>query len=251
MLPQREGVGRLRIALAVTVGFGLCLPWSVRSQPVPPAQNERVEIVGDYRYTYHDPMSLAEAKNIAYTEAVRMAVDRSRPFLEATASVTDQTLLNQVRQVIASGYLKDVQVLEQADKERTVYAKVRATINPQEVKAVIEREINRGQGKESPGLDQNRALKILSVREEEDGTVAVVFKALQRLDWLNTAYDGSLREHADVMIDFYDDQGVPIGSERFPARKAAPGEVLNPGQIGAQKFSKPPRTRSYRAWLVK
>ncbi len=102
-----------------------------------------------------------------------MAVDRSRPFLDATASVTDQALLNQVRQVIASGYLKDVQVLEQADKERTVYAKVRATINPQEVKAVIEREINRGQGKESPGLDQNRALKILSVREEADGTVAV------------------------------------------------------------------------------
>lgn len=241
---------RLRGALAVAVGLGLSLPWAAWAQPAPPAQHERAEIIGDYRYTYHDPVSLAEAKNIAYTEAVRMAIDRSRPFLETTATVTDQSLLNRVRQIIASGYLKDVQVLEQADKERTVYAKVRATINPQEIKAVIEREINRGQGKESPGLDQNRALKILSVREEEDGTVAVVFKALQRLDWLNTAYDGSLRENADVMIDFYDDQGVPLVSERSPARKSSPGDVLNPGQIGVHKFIKPPRARSYRVWLV-
>jgi len=235
---------RLRLVLAMAVGIGLGLSWPAW------AQSDRVEIVGDYRYTYHDPISLAEAKNITYTEAVRMAIDRSRPFLDATASVTDQQLLNRLRQIIASGYLKDVHVLEQAEKERTVYAKVRATINPQEIKAVIEREINRGQGRDSPGLDQNQALKILSVREEQDGTVAVVFKAMQRLDWLNTAYAGSLRESADLMIDFYDDQGVPIASERSPARKSAPGEVLNPGQIGVQKFVKPPRARSYRVWLV-
>lgn len=238
-------VGRRGGALAMVACIGLFAPWLAW------AQAERIEIVGDYRYTYHDPVSLAEAKHLAYTEAIRMAIDRSTPFLEATASLTDQHVLNQVRQIIASGYLKDLQVLEQADKERTVYAKVRATVNPQEIREVIEREINRGQGKESTGLDQNRALKILSVREEADGTVTVVFKALQRLDWLNTAYDGSLRENADVMIDFYDDHGVPLGSERAPARKTAQGEVLNPGQLGVQKFAKPPRTRSYRVWLVK
>jgi hypothetical protein len=234
------------LGLALALSLGLIGPaWAQ------PAQQDRVEILGDYRYTFHDPVSPAEAKNIAYTEAVRMAVDRSRPFLDATANVTDQTLLNQMRQIIVSGYLKDVQVVEQAEKDRTVYAKVRATIVPQEIKTVIEREINRGQGKDATGLDQNRALKILSVREEEDGNVAVVFKALQRLDWLNTAYDGSLRENADVMIDFYDEQGVPIGSDRSSARKGAAGDVLNPGQIGVQKFAKPPKTRSYRVWLVK
>ncbi len=251
MQRQRARMGRWRIALAVTVGCGLGLPGSGWSQPAPPAQPERVEIVGDYRYTYHDPMSLAEATHLAYTEAVRMAIDRSRPFLDGTRAVTDPARLTQMRQIIASGYLKDVQVLEQADHDRTVYAKVRATIDPQEVTAVIQREIHRGPDKDAPGLDQNRALKILSVREDADGTVAVVFKALQRLDWLTTAYDGSLREHADIMIDFYDDHGVPISSDRVPARTAAPGEVLNPGQIGAQTFRKPPRTRSYQAWLVK
>jgi hypothetical protein len=214
-------------------------------------EDDRVEIVGVYRYTYHDPTSPAEAKNIAYSEAVRLAVESSRVFIEATSSVIDPELLGRVRQVIASGYLKDLQLVEQSEKGRTVYAKVRAFINPQEVRAVIQREINLGSSKDLPGLDQNRALKILSVREEEDGTVAVVFQALKRLDWLNTAYDGSLRESADVMIDFYDEKGVPIGSDRYPARKASFTEVMNPGQIGVHKFPKPANAKSFRAWLVK
>ena len=249
MGPERQGAGRPGLAIALLIGVSLVLPSGAWSQ------SERIEIVGDYRYTFHDPVGLAEAKNIAYSEAVRMAIDHSRVFIESTASVTDQQTLNHIRQIIASGYVKDLQVVEQADKERTVYVKVRGTINSQEIRAVVEREANRGQGQaqgtEPPGLDQNRALKILSVREENDGTVAVIFKALQRLDWLNTAYDGSLRESADVMIDFFDDQGVPIATERYPVRKTTVGEVMTPGQIGVQKFTKPPRTKSYRVWLVK
>lgn len=251
MTAPRQAAGRIRLALLLAWGLCLGLPWSALGQT---EGGERLEIVGDYRYTFHPPASRAEATNIAYTEAVRMAIDHSRVFIESTANVTDQQLLNQIRQVIASGYLKDMQVTEQVEKERTVYVKVRATVNPREIKAVIAREVNRqglGPEGEPPGLDQNRALKILSVREEDDGTVAIVFKALQRLDWLNTAYDGSLRESADLMIDFYDEEGVPLISERLPARKAAIGEVLNPGQIGVHKVKKPPRARSYRAWLVK
>jgi hypothetical protein len=53
------------------------------------------------------------------------------------------------------------------------------------------------------------------------------------------------------MIDFYDDQGQPIKSERYPARKTSYGDVMNPGEIGVHKFTKPPGTKSYRAWLVK
>lgn len=253
MTASRPAAGRVGLAVVLASSLCLWIPWQARGQSERAAEHvERLELVGDYRYAFHPPMSLAEAKNIAYTEAVRMAIDRSRVFLESTASVTDQSLLNHIRQIIASGYLKDVQVIEQPEKERTVYVKVRATVNPEEIKAVIVREVNRqGEGSEPPGLDQNRALKILSVREENDGTVAIVFKALQRLDWLSTAYDGSLRESADLMIDFFDENGVPIISERLPARKAAIGEILNPGQIGVQKVTKPPRTRSYRAWLVK
>ena len=217
------------------------------------AQSNRVEIVGDYRYAYHDPETPVEAKNIAYTEAIRLAIYSSRVFSESTSRVVeDAQILRDLAQKIASGYLKDLQVVEQSEKGRTVYCKVRAYLVPDEVKTFIEREINRGHVKEPSGLDQNRSLQILSVQEGKDGTVAVVFKALKRLDWLATAYDGSLRESANVMIDFYDDQGLLVSSDRHPARKTSAGDdVMNPGEIGLHKFSKPQNAKSYRVWLVK
>jgi hypothetical protein len=221
--------------------------------PLPPAQADspRLELVGAYRYHYNDPVTLAEAKNIACTEAVRLAVDTSRFFIDATSSVVESQLVKDLVQRIASGYLKDTQVLEQSEKGRTVYCKIRTFINPEEVKVVILTELNRSQTNESPGIDQNRALKILSAKDVDDGTVEVVFKALRRLDWLGTEYDGSLRESADLMIDFYDEKGVALGSQRYPAHKTSAGDVMNPGQIGTHKFTKPQNARSFRVWLVK
>ena len=102
------------------------------------------------------------------------------------------------------------------------------------------------------GVDQNRALKILSTREDLDGTVVIVYQALKRLDWLGTAYQGTLREAADVMVDFYDDQGILLRSTRHPARKTATGEdVMNPGGVGTLKVARPLNTKTYRVWLVK
>jgi hypothetical protein len=215
------------------------------------AQNDRIELTGTFRYTYHDPMTLADAKKFACTEAVRLAIESAPFFIDATSSVVDSPLVTDVAQKVANDYVKDVQVLEQGEKGRTVACKVRLFLNREEVRKFIVAELNRGPGIEPVGIDQNRALKILSSRDAKDGTVEVVFKALKRLDWLNTAYDGSLRESADIMIDFYDEQGLPILSERYPARKAAYGETMNPGETGRHKFTKPPGTKSYRAWLVK
>lgn len=61
------------IAGILAPGAGLGLTWQALAQPAP---TERIEIVGDSRYTYHDPVSLTEVKNIAHTEAIRMALDR-------------------------------------------------------------------------------------------------------------------------------------------------------------------------------
>jgi hypothetical protein len=215
------------------------------------AEGDRIELTGSFRYTYHEPMTPAEAKKFACTEAVRLAIESAPFFIDATSSVVDSPLVTDVAQKVISDYAKDVQVLEQGEKGRTVSCKVRLSLNRDEVKKFIAAELNRGPVAEPVGIDQNRALKLLSSRDAKDGTVEVVFKALKRLDWLNTAYDGSLRESADIMIDFYDEQGQPIRSERYPARKTAYGEVMNPGEIGRHKFTKPPGTKSYRAWLVK
>lgn len=123
---------------------------------VPDLQNQPMEIVGDYRYFYHDPMTAAEAKHLAYMEAIRMAIDNSRPFMDATAFITNTAFRYHLVQIIASGYLKDVKLVEETEKNRTVYAKVRATLNPQEVISVVEREVGRSSEKKLLNLGQNR-----------------------------------------------------------------------------------------------
>ncbi len=123
---------------------------------VPALQNQPMEIVGDYRYFYHDPMTAAEAKHLAYTEAIRMAVDNSRPFMDATAFITNTAFRRHLIQIITSDYLKDVELVEQTEKNRTVYAKVRATMNLQEVISVVEREVGRSSEKELLDLGQDR-----------------------------------------------------------------------------------------------
>ena len=107
------------------------------------ARTQPIEIVGDYRYFYHDPMTAEEAKALAYREAIRLAIDTAPPFIDATAFIMDNAFRRHLNQIIAADHLTDVALLEQTEKNRTVYAKIRATLNPQDVKAVVEREIGR------------------------------------------------------------------------------------------------------------
>jgi hypothetical protein len=120
------------------------------------SQNQPIEIVGDYRYFYHDPMTAAQAKDLAYREAIRMAIDTAPPFMDATAFIMDHSFRRHLIQIIASDYLKDVTLVEQAEKKRTVYAKIRATMIPQEVKSVVEREVGRSSEKDLRNLGQDR-----------------------------------------------------------------------------------------------
>ncbi len=215
------------------------------------SQSDRTDIVGDYRYTYHDPETPTEAKATACREALRLAISTWPSFREQTAAVVDSPLLKDIVQTIASGYVHDVQVIEQAEKGRTVYCKVRGSVQPDEIRSVVQAQLS-GTGNTQTAVEQNRALRVLSVREDKDGTISVVFKALKRLDWLTTAYDGGLREHADLMVDFYDEQGTLIRSDRYPARKTDSGDdVVNPGEIGVRKIGKPLNAKSYRVWVVK
>jgi len=85
-----------------------------------------------------------------------------------------------------------------------------------------------------------------------DPLLVATYQALKRLDWLGTAYQGGLRESADVMVDFYDEQGVLVRSSRHPARKTATGDdVMNPGEVGTLRIAKPQNAKSYRVWVVK
>lgn len=105
-------------------------------------------------------------------------------------------------------------------------------------------------GSPSQTAEQNRALRIVSSKEE-GGYVYIQFQALKRLDWLNTAYPGTLRESADIMVDFYDRTGMLIKADRYPARQAGSStSVLNPGMLGLVKLQAPLGTATYQVWVV-
>jgi hypothetical protein len=213
------------------------------------SESPAIEIIGDYRYAYHEPETAAEAKQLACLEALRQAISTTHAVRERTASMIDSKFFHNLIHTLASNHVSEQQILQQSEKGRTVYCKVKAVFRPDEVERVLLAQTAAGA---EAGLDQNRALRILTVREDPDGTVIIVYQALKRLDWLGTAYQGTLREAADVMVDFYDDQGTLLRSISHPARKTATGDdVMYPGEVRTLKVAKPLNTKTYRVWLVK
>lgn len=213
------------------------------------SESPRVDITGDYRYAYHEPETAAEAKQHACMEALHQAISTSDAVREQTASIVDSKLFRNLVHTLATKHVTEQHIMQQSEKGRTIYCKVKAAFYPDDVERVL---LAQTTGGTDQGLDQNRALKILNVREDPDGTLVILYQALKRLDWLGTAYQGGLRESADLMVDFYDDQGVLLRSSRHPARKTASGDdVMNPGEVGTLKVAKPLNAKTYRVWVVK
>lgn len=210
--------------------------------------NERIEITGDYRYAMQDSEPLAEAKSLACREAWRQAITTSPLYREQTAAVVDSELLRQLADSLAARYA--AQVVEETERRQTVFCKVRGTVPKDDMAFAIRTQLAGGVPV-AHGVEQNRALRILSVREE-NGVMLIQYQALKRLDWLGTHYQGGLRESADIMVDFYDEQGLLMKTERYPARRTVTGDdVMNPGAIAVLKVTKPAGSKTYRAWLVK
>lgn len=215
------------------------------------AEASKIEVTGDYRYTFHAPESAADAKALACREAARMAVSASSVYRDATASLVDSALNRQILDQVVKDALKETRVLEQTEKGTTVSCKISGSLESEDVSRIV---LAGARGSSDPaalGTDQNRAIKILNVQDDREGHLLVTFQALRRLDWQNTAYQGTLRDQADVMVEFFDAQGLLLATARIPARKTQGGDdVMNAGQVGVHKIAKPLNTASHRVWVA-
>jgi hypothetical protein len=215
------------------------------------AAGDRIEITGDYRYTYHEGESAADAKALACREAWRLAVANSPLYREHTASVVDSPLLRDLNYELATNHIQDQEIVEQTEKGRTVSCRVRGFLPAEESVRVIRTQLGGGTPA-AESVDQNRVLRILSIQEDSNGMITIQYQALKRLDWVGTHYQGGLQESAEIMVDFYDSQGFLVRSERHAARRTPSGDdVLNPGATGVLKVAKPLAAKTYRVWLVK
>jgi hypothetical protein len=225
---------------ALSVAFLVCVPAHAADL------SGRLEIAADYRYAAHESDAPAEVQGLACREAWRLAVIESALYRDYTADVVDSPLLLEVANRLA-GQVEDRQIVEQTQRGRTVTCRVRGYL-PQDAGARLIR--TQLAGSPAEGTEENRALRIVGTKED-GGYVFVQFQALRRLDWLNTAYQGTLRDSADIMVDFYDKSGALIRTERHPARHYGSHDVLAPGMPGIVKVAKPLNAATYRVWLVK
>ncbi|HLZ35727.1 MAG TPA: hypothetical protein VKP13_17115 [Nitrospira sp.] len=54
------------------------------------------------------------------------------------------------------------------------------------------------------------------------------------------------------MVDFYDEQGLLLRTDRYPARRTATVDgVMNPGAVAILNVPRPAAAKTYRVWLVK
>lgn len=230
-------------------------------------------IRGHYCYTYGDNESLREAREITRTLAIRNSIESYRTFITSASTVRDFQLTNDLVQIISSGYLKDIKVIEHKEEGRTICETIQASISPQAIDNIIRRETRERTKKiEETGLGNNGFLKILNVRKGPspyDETlealmkrpgrslppaygaygehVYITLKALKRTGSLLSPFERNAKPFFKICIDFYDTEGTPIhGDSNFVHR----GEIdMIPGEIKTITFSIPKDAKSWRVWL--
>ena len=224
-------------------------------------------IKGHYCYTHGDNESLREARELTKTLAIRNAIESYRVFIESTSKVQNFQLTNDIVQMISSGYLKDIKVLEHTEEGRTVCDTIQATVSPQAVEKIIKREVrNRNRRIEQTGIDNNGYLKILSVWENkyEDETktiytgkpVMIKKRTINvRLKVLKPLLEREMSKnpHYYVCVEYYDDDGNPSSTEKVHVRDSGyigkdliAGEIITVTFFNQYGWSTP-----YRVWLPK
>ena len=222
----------MRKIILLTITFLFFLPINI-------AIAEKAKITGEYSYTYGDNESLIEAKNICYSMAVRNAIESYKTFVIATSTVNDYKLIKDLIQTISSGYIEDLKIVEETVNGHTIRIQVEGYIVPAVIDKVLTREVERLKGKEPEGVDDNGYVKILNVREDKD-SVKVTCKLLN--------FSNSFSDVQKVIIDYYDNNGDPIGGDNL--NLIGLNDMVQ-GQLRTIKFYIPKETKSYRVWLYK
>ena len=206
-------------------------------------------IKGSYCYTYGDNESLREARDITRSLAIRNAIESFGVYVVSTMTVKDFVLTDDLVNTISTGYLKDIQVLEHTEKGRTICDTIQGRISPDDVKAIIDREISKRPQAGTPTKELNNGcLEIVKVKKRYN-EVKVVVKVLQPTGALVSTADMNAKPCFRVLVDFFDTDGDPMGGARQFIHNS-PNEML-PGQIQTLYFEIPYGAESYKAWLSK
>lgn len=226
---------------------------------------DRVLLEGEYSYTYGDNETVVEAKNISFKMALRNAIESYKIFILSTSTVKNFRLINDLIQVISSGYLEDIQIISQKIEGRSVTTKVQAYVVPKDIQNIIENKVKSTVEKGVTTIDSNECIEVLSVIKGDifdqlkldadessnrnpfvfnDGEARRVKVIIKSLCVINHSTDNPLHH---IGINLFDKMGNPIAGYSKPPN----AKKMIPGQIGTVLFNLPENAKSYEVFLVK
>ncbi len=163
-----------------------------------------------------------------------------KTYTESSTEVLNLQVTNDIIQVLSSGYLRNIKVIDHTEKGRTICDKISAGLDPEEFTNALKREIlTRTSALEEKGVDENGKLKILRVFNDVCSSkrpcIKIVVKALKNIP---------LRYSQYVYIDYFDKNGNPLDGQKRPMN------FLDAGEIRLITIESPP-SHIYRVWLKK
>jgi hypothetical protein len=208
-------------------------------------------IQGHYCYTYGDNESLREAREVTRTLAIRNAIESYRTFITSASTIKNFQLTNDLVQIISSGYLKDIKVIEYKEEGRTICETIQAGIQPQAVENIVKEARSKIEKSEEIGLANNGFLKILGSRGEKyeptrhksRTVLSVTIKFLK--DAVDYSVSNKNHRYLTVCVDFYDEAGNAITGDSHNFG----GSPILQGEIRSVEFSIPYHAKSWRIWL--
>ena len=214
---------------------------------------ERALIEGEAEYNFSDNETLIEAKSLCYNMALRNAVESYQIFVSSMTDVQNFQLRNDIIQTLSTGYLEDLTVVdERIDKNNNIiYYKLKAYIKPEPFKKALMQEVKRRSNFAKPSaINEGKYLTIINVIEKKQ-IINVVYKKnfgdnkIGNDDCTHSSR-GGYNCYSYVMIDYYDEDGIPMNGDRRLTPKG-----LMAGEIRSVSFLKESGVKSYRVWITK
>jgi hypothetical protein len=191
----------------------------VSSIVVTSAFAKQVEISGKYCYQYGDSESLMMAKKISYAMALRKAIETYKTFVTSISIIEDFQMKKDLIETIASGYVDNVKVIDQDVQGRTVCTSLVGYVNPDAVKSIISRKVEKikhPKKSESTVVAEGKYIRILNYKRIGNevsmfgNQVSILYQAKK---YLYSDYE------LTIMINCFDKDGYPMEGEKVRAEK--------------------------------
>lgn len=185
---------------------------------------KQVEISGKYCYQYGDSESLMIAKEISYAMALRKAIETYKTFVTSTSIIEDFQMKKDLIETIASGYVDNVKVIKQHVQGRTVCTSLVGYVNPDAVKSIISRKVEKikhPKKRESTVVAEGKYIRILNYKRIGNNNVSILYQAKTPL----LSYSSS-SERRTIMINCFDKDGYPMeGKKVYAESRLYSGEI--------------------------